>query len=97
MNTSERQPPRFVPTLTEVVDPQGFNSTNATPGDDVESLVTEILQKLQPMVARKMRDESEQWLRATLAQHLRDINTHMHGELESMVRQAVLDALKTKS
>lgn len=96
MNTPTRQPPRFVPTLTEVVEPSPFRSESSGQGDALEALVAEIVEKLQPVVTRKMQDEFEQWLRATLAQHLREITARMQGELESMVRQAVLDELRSK-
>lgn len=97
MSTPARQAPRFVPTLTEVIDPLAFNPTTKKPDGDVETLATEIWQKVQPMVARRLQEESEQWLRATLAQHLHDINARVQCDLESLVRQAVMDALMTQN
>jgi hypothetical protein len=97
MNTPVRQPPRFVPTLTEVVDPLALNPTAGKPDADVETLIAEIWQQVQPMLALRLQQESEQWLRATLAQHLRDINARVQSDMESLVRQAVMDALKTQN
>ena len=80
MNPPLRQPPRFVPTLTEKVDPPGASTAPRT--DSVaEALVKEVMQQVQPV----------------LAQHLRDHNARMQSTLESLVRQAVADALTTQS
>lgn len=81
MNPPARHPPRFVPTLTERVDPPGANTTATQTHADAEALVNEVLQQLQPV----------------LAQHLRDLNARMQSTLESLVRQAVVDALKTQN
>lgn len=81
MTPPARHPPRFVPTLTERVDPAGVNATAPRSGVLAEALVNEVLQQLQPV----------------LAQHLRDHNARMQNMLESLVRQAVVDALKTQS
>lgn len=97
MNTPERQPPRFVPTLTEIVDPLEFNLATTQPASAVETLVQEVWQQVQPLLARRLQEESEQWLRATMAQHLHDFNARTQSELESLVRQAVMDTLTTKN
>lgn len=96
MNTPVRQPPRFVPTLTEVVDPLAFTAT-AQADIDVEALIAAIWQQVQPKLALRLQQETEQWLRATLAQHLREINARVQSDMESLVRQAVMDALKTQN
>lgn len=93
MTVPMRQPPRFVPTLTEVIDPSASNQTATHSGIDEEALVATILQQVQPMADLLLRQESEQWLRATLAQELHGFSTRMQSELESMVRQAVSEAL----
>lgn len=98
MNTPVRQPPRFVPTLTEVVDPLAFTSPTTAQADvDVEALIAAIWQQIQPQLALRLQQETEQWLRATLAQHLHDINARVQSDMESLVRQAVMDALKTQN
>lgn len=93
MNMPARQPPRFVPTLTEVIEPSAFNQNATHPGVDVEALVATIWQQVQPMLALKLQQESDRWLRATLAQQLQEINARLQGDIESLVRQAVSDAL----
>ncbi len=94
MNPPTRQPPRFVPTLTEVVDPRASGPAAMEPGVDLDALIASICQQVQPALARKLQQESEQWLRAALAQHLRDTTARLQSDLESMVRQAVITALK---
>lgn len=96
MNTPVRQPPRFVPTLTEVIDPLAVNPSAANPDADIETLIAAIWQQVQPMVALRLQQESEQWLRTMLAQHLHEINARVQSDMESLVRQAVMDVLKTQ-
>jgi len=93
MTAPARRPPRFVPTLTEVIETPAFNQTAARPVIDEEALVATILQQIQPMAADWMQKESELWLRATLAQQLREFNTRLQAELETRVRQAVREAM----
>jgi hypothetical protein len=98
MSTPVRQPPRFVPTLTEVVDPLAFTAPSTAQADiDVETLMATIWQQVQPKLALRLQQETEQWLRATLAQHLHDINARVQSDMEPLVRQAVMDALKTQN
>jgi hypothetical protein len=117
MNAAMRQPPYFVPTLTEVIkpsannqatalpdarfvptltdafDPQAISQCAPNPGLDDQALVATILQQVRPMLADWLQQESEQWLRATLAQQLQELNTRLQNELEARVRQAVKEAL----
>ena len=81
MNTPTRQPPRFVPTLTEVVDAPDLRQTRTPPHLEVEPLIAAICQQFQPL----------------LAQHLHEINARMQSDIELLVRQAVMDALKTQN
>lgn len=95
MNKPARQPPRFVPTLTERVDPLESNADSATPDAAVEALVKEVWLRVQPELTRRVSEESEHWLRTTMAQHLQAVHARMQIELESRVREAVMDALKS--
>lgn len=87
MNTPLRQPPRFVPTLTEKIDT----------GIDVEALIDAVWQQVQPLVVLKLQQQSEQWLRATLAQQLQEINIRVQEDIALLVRQAVSNALTTQN
>lgn len=97
MTPPTRQPPRFVPTLTEKVDPRGDHAAAAQADVSVEAVVNEVMQQMHPMLVQQLQEESELWLRATLAQHLRRLNARTQSVLESLVRQAVTDALKTQN
>ncbi|MDI1243963.1 MAG: hypothetical protein PSV24_01000 [Rhodoferax sp.] len=97
MNQPTRQPPRFVPTLTEVIEPTASRPPAPDHGDNVEALVARICEQVQPKLARRLQQESEQWLRATLAQHLRDVDARIQSDLESVVRETVMSVLKTQN
>lgn len=97
MNTPLRQPPRFVPTLTEKIETNTFTPTETHPGIDVDALITAVWQQIQPLVVVKLQQQSEQWLRATLAQQLQEISIRLQDDIALLVRQAVNDALTTQN
>lgn len=91
-----RTPPRFVPTLTEIVEPprpavlpDGRTPFQARWQDLEEPLVQRILQRVDLALERRLRDALAQVVReqtAAMMPKLRD-------ELESLVRQAINDAV----
>ncbi|MBE0473643.1 hypothetical protein [Rhodoferax sp.] len=93
MNTPPRQPPRFVPTLTEKIEANTFTPIEPPPGINIEALIAAVWQQVQPLVVVKLQQHSEQWLRATLAQQLQEINIRVQDDIALLVRQAVSDAL----
>ncbi|MDO8318473.1 hypothetical protein [Rhodoferax sp.] len=93
MTTPTRQPPRFVPTLTEVVIPPLPTPGTALGQVEAEALAAEIWQQIQPLLMHRLQQETEQWLRATLAQHLHEMTARVQRDMASLVRQAAMDAL----
>lgn len=94
MTTSSRQLPRFIPTLTEVVDPASLNSTARQAKPDVDVLVGAVLSQVQPIFERRLQEEFERLVRAQVARQWGDISTKLQSEMDMFVRQAVLDALE---
>ncbi|MDR3369661.1 hypothetical protein [Rhodoferax sp.] len=93
MNTPTRQLPRFIPTLTEVVDPSSLNSTARQTKPDVEALIERVRQQIQPIFERRLQEEFERVIRMQVAKHWNDISTKMQAEMDMFVRQAVIDSL----
>lgn len=107
MNTPEfpRVPPRFVPTLTEVVQP-GPNevlepgappSGVGTSFSSISSMAPLTEDQLVQRVMRRVQQGLDQRLREAVAQvvleHTRSLGPAMAAEVESVVRSLVADAL----
>lgn len=93
MNTPTRQLPRFIPTLTEVVDPNSLNSTARQTKPDVEALTERVQQQILPIFERRLQEEFDRVVRAQLARQWSDISTKMQAEMDMLIRQAIIDAL----
>jgi len=83
-----RVPPRYVPTLTEVVKP----ATQTRPATDAavvqEELVNRVLQRVELTLERRLREA----IAATVLEHTRSIAPLLRDEIEAVVRETVANA-----
>jgi hypothetical protein len=83
-----RTPPRYVPTLTEVVKP----AADAQPAPDAaalqEELVRRVLQRVDLSLERRLREA----IAATLLEQTRSIVPLLRDEIEAVVRETVANA-----
>lgn len=93
MNSPTRPLPRFIPTLTEVVDPASLNSTARQTKPEVEALIDQVQHQVQPIFERRLQEEFERLVRSLVARQWDDVRTRLQAEMDMFVRQAVLDAL----
>ena len=96
MTAPNRPLPRFIPTLTEVVDPASLNSTARQTKPDVEALISRVQQQVQPIFERRLQDEFERLVRTLVARQWDDISGKLQAEMDMFVRQAVVDALASQ-
>ena len=82
-----RQPPRYVPTLTEVV--QG--RTEPTPESPFleDQLVQRVLQRVDVMLERRLREA----IATVVLEQTRTLGPALREQIESVVQQAVTQAL----
>ena len=82
-----RTPPRFVPTLTEVV--RGGTAA-ARPGGGLtqEQLVSRVMQRVDLVLERKLREA----IAATVLEQTRALGPILREEIELVVREAVSQA-----
>lgn len=82
--------PRFFPTLTEVVQPSPSAQTPVpvVPAVDRELLVEQVLQRIAPVVEERLHDA----VQAMLQDQMDLLARRLHQEIESTVRQAVIQA-----
>jgi hypothetical protein len=93
VNAPTRPLPRFIPTLTEVVDPASLNSTARQTKPEVEALIDQVQRQVQPIFERRLQEEFERLVRSLVARQWDDVRTRLQAEMDMFVRQAVLDTL----
>ena len=94
MSTPTRNLPRFIPTLTEVVQPRAVApraEVSASPG--LEDTVWFVMQRVDMVIERRVREETESMLRTVVNEQIQTLTVRLRQELEGVVRQAVSDAL----
>lgn len=91
MAASPRNLPRFLPTLTEVVDPASVPVTAvaASPGLSDHALIERVVQRLAPLLERQLHERLGALVDARLAQ----IAVQLQHELEQTLRRSVQEAL----
>ncbi len=85
---SSRNPPRFVPTLTEVVEPPAPPVSAHWEGIE-EPVVQRILQRVDLALERRMRTALAQLVQ----EQVQAMMPRLRDEIEALVRQAVNDAV----
>lgn len=97
MSTDPRQVPRFIPTLTEVVDPAtlGDGLDGATTGE--QALVEDVMRQLRPVFERRLQQEYEQLVQSLVTEPWNEVNRRLHGEMEQLVAKTVTDHLQRRS
>jgi hypothetical protein len=96
MSTTPRNLPRFLPTLTEVVHlpAQARTTVPATP--DLEETVWFVMQRVDLVIERRLREEADAMLRNLVTEQLQTLGARLRQELETVVRQAVSEAVTSQ-
>ena len=84
--------PRFVPTLTEVVQPGLPISPSPAPIDPAQ-LAEQVLKLVKPRLEQQLRAS----LQAVIEQHLRAAAPRMRSELQDAIQTAVSQAIANAS
>ncbi|MBG9386986.1 hypothetical protein [Caenimonas aquaedulcis] len=85
---AQRSPPRFVPTLTEVVSPQVETRATAASGLSQEQVIQRVMQRIDIALERKLREAIAQ----TVLEQTRSIAPVLREEIEAVVRETVAQA-----
>lgn len=85
---ASKTPPRYVPTLTEVVQPAAQARPAADAGVLQEELVQRVLQRVEMNLERKLREA----IATTVLEHTRSIAPLLRDEIEGVVRETVAHA-----
>lgn len=86
---ARRNPPRYVPTLTEVVKPAPAPAVAApAAGLSQEQLIRRVMQRVDLTLERRLREA----IAATVIEQTRSIGPLLREEIELVVRQTVSQA-----
>jgi len=101
MSTTPRNLPRFLPTLTEVVDPSSLHRHAVAPVTVTAPELDEIVQTVQKQVAvvleRRMAEEIDVLVHTLMTEQLQTMSARLHEELETVVRQVVSEFMRTRA
>jgi hypothetical protein len=87
-----RTPPRFVPTLTEVVKGAAAVAPDQ-PSLSQEQLVQRVMQRVDLTLERRLREA----IAAKVLEHTRALAPALRDEIEAVVRQAVAQAFEEEA
>lgn len=85
--------PRFVPTLTEVVDPASLNCAATLPEPKVEDLIDQVRRQVQPNLERRVEQVLYRLVGELISQRWSAISSDLSKEVDDLIAQAVRDAL----
>ena len=90
---SSRTPPRYVPTLTEVVKSSPNPVQASTVGLSQDQLIQRVMQRVDMTLERRLREA----IAATVLEQTRTIAPLLRDEIESVVRETVSQAFADES
>lgn len=93
MNTPPRHPPRFLPTLTEVVRASDLSEEIRPSQPDSDALTQTLLVQLQALVETRVQEEIEKLIRSVVAERADAFVAGLKMELHQEVRKMVSDAV----
>ena len=93
MTRPNKPTPRFLPTLTEIVQPPAPAAPPPPPDIDTDMMVARVMQAIAPHIENQLRE-----LVSDLVQEqLRELSPRIQHDLEQMVRAAVMGAVDEMS
>lgn len=98
MTAPPRNLPRFLPTLTEVVHPADLVSVLSAPAPTLEAINSlAVAKQTEAALDISPAPETSTLINAVVAAQMQVLSDSLRQELEIMVKQAVQEAMKSKS
>lgn len=91
MNAPTRQPPRYVPTLTEVIQPASSPVAPALP--DLAVLQEQIVHRVMQRVDLSMEQRLREAVAVLVLEETRNLVPMLREEIERVVKQSVAEAV----
>ncbi|MBA3058195.1 MAG: hypothetical protein KJ614_13205 [Gammaproteobacteria bacterium] len=96
MNLIPRNLPRYVPTLTEIVDPASLLRTSSTSSSKFPEISQFVMQQVEQVLDRRLKEETDAMLRNWVTGQLGTLRLHLRDELALVVRNAVAEAIASR-
>lgn len=99
MSTTPRNLPRFLPTLTEVVDPSSLqrHAVVTVPEPELDEIVQAVQKQVAVVLERRMAEEIDVLVHTLMTEQLQTMSARLHEELETVVRQVVSEFMRTRA
>lgn len=97
MDVPPQNLPRFLPTLTEVVDQTDSAETPAPARLEIEEIVQTVMQRLQVQFEMRLAQEIDTVVGSLMAEQLKILGLRLRQEFELVVRQAVVEVITRRS
>jgi hypothetical protein len=93
MNSTPRNPPRFLPTLTEVVQAPNLGALSAPKTPSTDDIVRTVLQSVGPVMERRLAEEAQGLLRVLVDEQMIILRACLREEMEILVRQVAAETV----
>jgi hypothetical protein len=97
MSTTPRNLPRFLPTLTEVVDPTSLHRPSVAPAPELDEIVQTVQKQVAVVLERRMAEEIDVLVHTLMTEQLQTMRARLHEELETVVLQVVSEFMRTRA
>lgn len=85
--------PRFVPTLTEVVDPVNLSRVTREPESQLDDLIEQVRRQVQPNLERRVEQVLYRLVGELISQRWSTISADLSKEVNNLIDQKVREAL----
>ena len=96
MSPTPRNLPRYVPTLTEIVDPSSLLTAPAPANPELEAIFRFVMQRVDQVLDRRLSEEGDAMLSHWVKDQLGTLRVHLQEELTLVVRDAVAEAIASR-
>lgn len=93
MNPTPRNLPRYVPTLTEIVDPSSLRTAPASTSPELAEITQFVMQRVDQVLERRLREDGDVMLRHWVTEQLGILRLHLREELALVARDAAAEAI----
>lgn len=97
MSTTPRNLPRFLPTLTEVVDPSSLSRPSVVTAPNLDEIVQTVQKQVAVVLERRLSEEIDVVVHTLMTEQLQTLSERLHEELETVVRQVVFEFMRTRA
>lgn len=93
MNSTPRNPPRFLPTLTEVVQAPNFGAATAPKSPSTDDIVRTVMQSAGPLLEQRLAEMAQGLLHNLMKEQMALLQARLQAEMEILVRQLASEAV----